>query len=132
MIYDFIIFFLILSLGVLLIAFISQYKFFLTLKNPKKFPFSFIRYSLLMLFPIIAVIITYKKYGFPIIKVFIAFSIIGLVLEWLIGFSYQMIVGERLWTYHKYQTIGKYSSFLTIPIWGMAGVLFWLLSQIFV
>src|SRR3989344_4498855 len=62
------------------------------------------------------------------LSAFLICAAVGTFLEWLVGFSYYQVVGERLWTYHRY-AIKKYTSFLSIPIWGLAGVFIWLLSR---
>lgn len=69
--------------------------------------------------------------GLSVLQVYLVFALVGTFLEWIIGFMYRQIVGEKLWSYHRY-AIAEYTSFLSIPIWGLAGVLFWVLAQMFI
>lgn len=88
------------------------------------------RYIFLLVFPMLAVIIEVVREGLIPLKVFLVFSLVGTFLEWLIGFSYHQVVGQRLWTYHKFSIKG-YTSLLSVPLWGMGGVLFWLPAKVF-
>ena len=128
--YYFFIFLGMIVIGVLSEAFISQFHFFLTKKHFKKYHFSIGRYLFLLLFPLAATLYIASHVGFKLINTFIAFALVGPIIEWAIGFSYHMVVGEKLWTYDRYN-INSYTSFLAIPIWGLAGVLFWLLARVF-
>ena len=90
--------------------------------------FSIVKYLYLLLFPLAATIILINLHGVSLLKVFVIFAIVGTLLEWLLGFGYHKIVGQRLWIYHRL-TITGYTSLLSTPIWGMAGIMFWLLVQ---
>jgi hypothetical protein len=96
----------------------------------KEHHFSFAKYLLLILFPLIACGIILVKEGWDLIAIFIAFSVLGTALEWFVAFGYHQIMGQRLWTYHRY-SITKYTSFLSIPFWGTAGILAWLIIALF-
>jgi uncharacterized membrane protein len=61
--------------------------------------------------------------------VFLFFAVIGTFMEWLIGFAYENVVGKILWTYDKFN-INGYTSYLSIPLWGIAGVVFWLIANV--
>jgi len=71
------------------------------------------------------------KFGYSPLFVFALFAFWGTLLEGLVGFSYHMIVGQRLWTYHRYGIYG-YTSLLSVPIWGLLGILMWFLARVFV
>lgn len=116
--------------GFLLEAVASQFHFLLTGKGYKKYHYSAGRYLFFLLFPATALVFVVMNLGWEIVNVFAAFSVIGTFLEWLSGFSYHMSVGQRLWSYHRYG-IGAYTSFLSVPLWGLGGVLFWLLVEMF-
>jgi len=64
-----------------------------------------------------------------IIILFLISSIIGFCLEYLLGLTYHKTLNKRLWRYDKFSVKG-YTSWLTLPIWGIAGVIFWFLSKI--
>jgi uncharacterized membrane protein len=122
-------FFLILS-GVILEEIAQKLYFRITKKKFKEHHFSLSRYVYLLLFPILAVFVITQSAGTHLFNIFIIFSLVGTLLEWLIGFFYHQIVGQRLWTYHRY-SINGYTSLLSLPLWGLAGVLFWLLAKVF-
>ena len=68
--------------------------------------------------------------GLNALRIFLLFALLGPLGEWCIGFAYQAIVGQKLWTYHRFSINGN-TSLLAIPFWGFAGVLFYYLSRIF-
>ena len=118
-------FFLLLLVGVLLLeALISQIHYFLTGRGFRKYHFSFVRYLFVLLPPLVATIYLFLVgyEGGTLLKFFLIFAIIGTLLEGLVGFVYQMTVGHRLWSYHRY-AIGGYTTLLAIPYWGFVGVL---------
>jgi hypothetical protein len=114
--------------GVVLEGIVSSFYYRNKKRNNKNF--SFTRYLLLLLLPTIAAFVTFFMIGEPAIKIFLTFSLLGPIIEWCIGFSYQAIVGQKLWTYHRYSITGN-TSLLAIPIWGLAGILFYYLAHIF-
>lgn len=128
--FNFLVFFSLVVGGVLIEVFISQCYYFFTKKHYKKYHYSWGRYFYLLLFPFLAMLFIFSHVGFKVVNVFFAFAIIGLFLEWVAGFAFHKIVGKRLWTYSQYD-INKYTSLLAIPLWGVVGVLFWLLAQVF-
>lgn len=123
-----IIFFLLVVGGVLLEIILSQAHYYLTKKQYKKYHYTFGRYLFLLFFPILATIYMVGNGGTTLISVFLVFAIVGTLLEWLVGFSYHMVVGQRLWKYYRY-SISTYTSLLLIPFWGLAGVLFYLIVK---
>lgn len=54
--------------------------------------------------------------------------LVGALFELVMGFLYHRILGHRLWTYHRH-SIGGYTSWLAVPMWGIAGVVFWFLAK---
>ena len=117
--------------GFLLESLAFQFHFLTTGKHYKKYHFTFARYLYYLIAPITAVIFAVSQAGMYLLNIFLIFSLVGTILEWLAGFAYHMIVGQRLWTYHRY-SIGGYTSLFSIPLWGLGGILFWLLVKIFV
>ncbi len=95
----------------------------------KEHKFTLSRYLFFILFPTVATLIVWNLMGMQIWIIFLAFALIGTFFEWLIGFSYEKIVGKQLWTYHRY-SINGYTSLLSIPLWGFAGIIFYLLAQL--
>lgn len=117
--------------GFLLESLAFQFHFLTTGKHYKKYHFTFGRYLYYLIAPITAVIFAISQSGIYLLNIFLIFSLVGTILEWLAGFAYHMIVGQRLWTYHRY-SVGGYTSLFSIPLWGLGGILFWLLVKIFV
>jgi len=68
-------------------------------------------------------------YGTDIFALFAASMVVGIVLEYGLGRAYHQTLNKRLWTYTRY-SIGGYTSWLTLPMWGVAGVIFWSLGKV--
>lgn len=101
-------------------------------KKLKTYHFNTGRYIYYLITPVTALTFAFiATTSIKLLYVFFVFSLLGTFLEWLAGFAYHMIVGQKLWTYHRY-SIGGYTSLLSMPLWGIGGVLFWLLVQIFI
>lgn len=114
--------------GLFIESFISQIHYFVFKKGFKKYHYKFGRYLFFLLFPTLALIFSFMHTSQTVFYVFAVFSIVGTTLEWLAGFAYHMVVGQRLWTYHRF-SIGGYTSLFAIPLWGLGGVLFYLLEK---
>ena len=100
-------------------------------KNPyKNHHYSFGKYIYFLILPILVVFYFIQGSKLNLIAVLLSFSLLGTLAEWLIGFFYHKIVGQRLWTYHRY-SITNYTSWLSMPLWGIAGLIFYLFIQIF-
>jgi len=87
------------------------------------------RYVFLLLFPILGLLLLAGTSGYSVIISYLVFGFVGMGLEALIGFAYHMVLGSRLWTYHRMEVF-KYTSWLTIPIWGFIGTVFVLLEKV--
>lgn len=61
--------------------------------------------------------------------VFVVCAIVGPIVELLLSFSYESVVGQKLWIYYRYP-IGYFTSWLTIPFWGAGGVILWLIFSL--
>jgi uncharacterized membrane protein len=114
--------------GVVLEAIALETYLYFTKKHLRKNYFFYGRYVFLLTFPLLGTLIVINIEGWPLFKIFLSFMAIGPVFEWLVGFFYYHIVGARLWTYHKLSLWG-HTSLLAVPLWGMAGILFYLLTQ---
>jgi hypothetical protein len=113
------------AIGVFIEIFVSR--LYEAKNKKKKHHFLFARYILLLFFPLLVTTQIIYTYGTVLFKVFLVFMLVGPLLEWSVGAAYYGVVGSRLWEYKTYP-INKNTSWLTIPIWGMTGVLFYLLS----
>lgn len=128
---DFLLFLFLVVGGVILELIIKNLYLFFTKKEINQHRFSFLRYLFLLLFPLVATLVIILRTDKKLLLVFFTFSFMGAFIEWLIGFFYHKIVGQRLWRYYHYSLSG-YTSWLSLPLWGLAGVLFWLLARIFI
>lgn len=106
----------------------SKLHFIVTKKHYKTHHFSLGKYLYFIFIPTFGAWVVYNAYGHSILYAFGLFAIVGTLIEFLLGMFYDKIIGQRLWTYHRY-AIGGYTSLLSIPLWGFAGVVFWLLAR---
>lgn len=93
--------------------------------------FSVKRYLYLLTLPVIGVFFVSSLSQTNLAPIFFSFVIVGTILEYTIGFCYEKILGHKLWQYNQFPITG-YTSWLSLPLWGLAGVLFWLLAKMFV
>lgn len=111
--------FVILSLAGFWLAYLYGHK-------TKRFLWS--EYIAIITFPLLFVIALAYFVDIKILFLFFVSSVAGFVLEYLLGFGYHKVFSQRLWTYGRFSVNG-YTSLLCIPIWGIAGVIFWFLSK---
>ncbi len=93
----------------------------------KKFKWS--EYFLIIIWPLISIAILSVYIDQLIIKLFLVSMIAGMFFEYFLGFIYEKTLNQKLWKYNKF-SISGYTSLLSIPLWGVAGVIFWSLGQI--
>ncbi|KKU09731.1 MAG: hypothetical protein UX65_C0015G0006 [Parcubacteria group bacterium GW2011_GWB1_46_8] len=87
-------------------------------------------YLALLIIPMAGVIWLTYKFG-PVIIVLYGISAMGgTFMEYLFGFAYHKAAGRMLWTYNK-MPIHGYTSILSIPFWGIAGIFFLLMAKAF-
>ena len=127
----FLIFFALIIVGFSLEALFSKLYYKLTNNPYKNHHYSFGKYVYFLILPILIILYFIQGSNLNFIAVFVGFALLGTLSEWIIGFFYHKIVGQRLWTYHRY-SITSYTSFLSIPIWGLASLIFYLFIQIFI
>ena len=96
-------------------------------KNTKRFHWS--EYALLVIWPALGTMGLAYVYGMRIVSLFVISCVFGFALEYGAGLTYHKVLGKRLWTYDMFSVQG-YTSLLTIPVWGMVGVIFWFLGKI--
>lgn len=102
--------------------------YFSYLYGRKTRQFKWKEYFLLISSPVLCCLSLVYFYGTKILLFFVTSAVVGFILEGIIGLAYHKTLNRKLWTYGKYN-IGGYTSFLTFPLWGVAGVIFWLLSR---
>lgn len=64
-----------------------------------------------------------------ILLIFLVSATIGFVAEWTVSYVYEKVLGKKLWTYNQL-SINGHTSILSIPLWGIAGVVFWFISKL--
>ena len=104
--------------------------FLITETHYKEHHFTISKYLLSIIFPFLSIFIIYLGLGSSVLYIFLASAALGAIAEWVIGWWFNKVMGVRLWTYHKY-SIGAYTSFLSIPLWGVVGVLLFLVVKLF-
>ena len=115
--------------GLLLDVLITKLHYLLAKSHYKEHHFKFRKYIWFIIFPLITVLLFSYITDWTLFGIFIAFALIGTIGELFTGWAYHQVMGQRLWTYHRY-SIGKYTSFLSIPLWGFAGIFVWLLAKL--
>jgi uncharacterized membrane protein len=95
-------------------------------RKTKKFKWS--EYWLLLAAPLLCCASLLYWFGIKILYLFLVSMIIGIFLEYILGYGYHMTLNKRLWTYSRYSLNG-YTSWLVLPMWGIAGVAFWLIIR---
>jgi hypothetical protein len=109
----------------ILVTIIGMYSAFLYGKRISGFRVH--KYFLILLLPMLGVVGLVNFFGKDILYFYILSCILGFILEGLYGWVYHKTQGERFWKYYRY-TVGGHTSFLTPPLWGLAGVTFFLLA----
>lgn len=90
--------------------------------------FSWREYIALIVIPITLVLSASIYVDGRIAALFILGSFFGALYEYVIGFTYHKIMKRHLWTYHRFSIRG-YTSLLSIPLWGIGTIFFWLLAK---
>jgi hypothetical protein len=90
--------------------------------------FRWSEYAALMATPNVLVAFYAFFINAQIIRLYLISAVVGFALEYLLGFAYHKVLNKRLWTY-SYANLGGYTSLLTFPMWGVAGVVFWFLGK---
>ncbi|MCX6759419.1 MAG: hypothetical protein NT012_02555 [Candidatus Nealsonbacteria bacterium] len=111
----------------LILSFIGFYLAYLYGKKTTEFRWS--EYIAIIIIPILFIVFLILYYDFAILKLFIVSASIGFAAEGLIGFVYDKVLNRRLWTYNRLSIKG-YTSYLSIPLWGIAGVIFWFITKL--
>lgn len=93
----------------------------------KKFRWS--EYLLFIAAPTFGCLALSYFYGVNVLYLFLVFSITGVILEYGTGMAYHRILNKHLWTYGRFSLPGRYSSFLSLPLWGAWGVIAWLIGK---
>jgi len=116
----------ILGFAFIALTFVGFYIAYLYGRKTKQFKWS--EYILLVFWPILFVFAFAYFVDIKIISMFVVSSFLGFASEHVLGFAYYKTLNKKLWKYNRL-SIGGYTSLLSIPFWGVAGVFFWFVSK---
>lgn len=118
-----------LILGTIYLSFIFLGWLILIPSTQKTKKFVLHEYLLMLVPPFFVLTYLILSVGMTPLIVYIVGLILGPIMEWLFGFFYHKINGARLWVYERLSLPGKYTSFLSAPLWGFFFVGVWLIVQ---
>src|SRR5262245_53046151 len=79
------------------------YKLFTQFVRPlSSTKYHLLKFCYMLSLPTLAVLVIVQRIGIVVLYVFITTSLVGPLFEWLAGYTYEYIIGKRLWTYHHY------------------------------
>ena len=108
------------------VCLIGFYGAYLYGRNVKRFRWS--EYIAIIICPLISIAILIFTVDLMIFNLFIISMILGTSFEYLFGLVYEKTLNRKLWKYEKFSIHG-YTSLLSIPVWGIAGVVFWFIGK---
>lgn len=79
----------------------------------------------------IPLLILIKTQGNEILIIFLALGIIGAITEYLLGKFLHETLSRKLWTYNYLSYDEKHFTPLSIPAFSLAGIYFWMITEIF-
>lgn len=101
------------------------------LYGQKKSGFGWQKYIALLFTPTAIMAVLAFVIGIKILYLYLVSALVGFGLEYFLGFTYEKVFHRKLWTYDATAySIGEHTSLLTLPMWGLAGVVFWSLGKI--
>ena len=106
---------------------VSWYLAYLYGRSTKEFRWR--EYIALITVPVVGSLAFALYFGVQIIYFFLLSCVLGLIFEYLFWLAYHKTLNRRLWTYGRFSIKGRYTSFLSLPMWGVAGVIFFLVSK---
>jgi uncharacterized membrane protein len=116
-------------LGIIAVFFclVGFYLAYLYGRKTKQFRWS--EYLAIIVWPLLCVLALAYFVDVKILTLFFASAFIGFVLEYVLGLTYHKTLNKKLWHYERL-SVGGYTSLLSIPIWGVVGVVFWSVGEI--
>jgi len=108
------------------ITFVGFYLAYLYGRKTKSFRWS--EYIAIIIWPLLTVLGLAYFVSSKILSLFLISALAGFALEYIIGLTYYKTLNRRLWTYGRL-SVGGHSSLLSIPLWGVAGVMFWFIAK---
>lgn len=117
---------ILLSFVYITLTFLGFYLAYLYGRKTKQFIWK--EYLAIMFLPTILIFLLVYFYGIKILALFLISSFSGFFLEYIFGLTYHKTLNKRLWEYKKFSVNG-YTSLLVIPVWGIAGIYFFMLAK---
>jgi len=90
--------------------------------------FKWREYFAILICPLLFIVALAYFVDIKILSMFLISSFVGFAMEYGAGLVYHKTLNRRLWTYGRLSLHG-YTSPLSIPLWGIVGVGFWLISK---
>ena len=115
-----------------LFALLGGIGFFLAyLYGRKTKQFRWSEYIAVIILPLLGTVLIGILYDVKVFLLFFYGAITGFILEYILGLTYHRTLNKRLWIYgsDRFSLPGGYTNWLTIPMWGIAAVVFWLVSE---
>lgn len=110
----------------IVICFVGFYLAYLYGRKTKKFRWS--EYIAIIILPVLCVAYLSIFVDVRILNLFLISSFVGFFFEYIFGLTYEKTLNRKLWVYQRL-SVGGYTSLLSIPLWGIGGVIFWLISK---
>lgn len=115
-------------LGTLFLGITSIGFYFAYLYGRKTKKFRWSEYYAIIILPVLCILFFSFYYDSKLLILFFVSSAVGFISEYVIGLVYHKTLNKRLWHYDRLSLNG-YTSLLSIPLWGVAGIIFWFLSK---
>jgi len=125
---DFLVYAIFVVGGLLLMTFFIE-SYFHFFPQKKANHFTLVKYLLYIFFPTLGLVYFTYALGIEVLWFYLFSCLLGALGEWIAGYTYHKITGQRLWSYHKF-LIGRYTSLLSTPLWGFCALVFWFLGRI--
>ena len=110
----------------IVVSLVGFYLAYLYGRKAKRFKWT--EYGAILAGPVLSIIILAVLIDIKILTLFLVSASVGFLLEYVVGLTYHKTLNKRLWRYERL-SIDGYSSLLSVPIWGIAGVIFWFLGK---
>jgi len=110
----------------IVVSLVGFYLAYLYGRKTKRFKWT--EYGAILAGPVLSIIILAVLIDIKILTLFLVSASVGFLLEYVVGLTYHKTLNKRLWRYERL-SIDGYSSLLSVPIWGIAGVIFWFLGK---
>lgn len=118
-------------LGFLFLILTSFGYYFAYLHAHRNHRFNWFGFVSIIIWPMLYVVFLAALNGNKVLLLFFLSGLIGLFLEYGLGWIYYKLEGKKLWKYSQWN-INGYISWLCIPVWAIAGVIFWSLATFLV